>query len=109
MMTSVFARTCIGVIAPWVLEIPIQSARNTVTPMSVPIGLTRDGPVGGIDQLSFLDRAPFVLAHRTEVESEICNGKNKQDCGDRIEVCGDRSQERLVAGKCGDFVSVQDV
>ena len=40
-MTSVFASICIGVIAPSVLEIPIQSARNTVTPMSVATGKTR--------------------------------------------------------------------
>ena len=94
-MTSVFASICIGVIAPSVLEIPIQRARNTVTPMSVAtgrtrsrpchplhrqvlIGLTRDGPVRGIDQDPFLERV-LMLAHRTEVESEICDGKHEQD------------------------------
>ena len=40
-MTSVFASICIGVIAPSVLEIPIQRAPITVTPMSVATGRTR--------------------------------------------------------------------
>ena len=40
-MTSVFARICIGVIAPSVLEMPIQSAPITVMPMSVATGTTR--------------------------------------------------------------------
>jgi hypothetical protein len=40
-MTSVLASICIGVIVPSVLEIPIQSAPITVTPMSVATGTTR--------------------------------------------------------------------
>jgi hypothetical protein len=40
-MTSVFARICIGVIAPSMLEMPIHSAKIRVTPMSVATGRTR--------------------------------------------------------------------
>ena len=40
-MTSVFARICIGVIAPSVPVIPIQSAKTKVTPMSVATGRTK--------------------------------------------------------------------
>src|ERR671917_554218 len=74
----------------------------------VPISLTRDGPVGGIEQGPFLDHAPFMLTHRTEVEPEICNSKNKQDRGNRVVVRRDRRQECFVAGIFVDSVFVQD-
>src|SRR5918994_1490723 len=56
----------------------------------IPVSLTRDEPMGGIDQVPFLDRASFMLAHRAEVEPEICNEEYKQERGDGVVVRRDR-------------------